>query len=124
MPSQETIKTISSTNHARGKVFRPRSGHSPLHRVAARTGRLKFNGAAIMTAQRLKANDVQDARPMRPRQGGLRSALVRVIGRLDAACARARARYALGELSDHTLHDIGLTWIHGYRECRTPLRHE
>jgi uncharacterized protein YjiS (DUF1127 family) len=89
-----------------------------------RTDRLEFNGADVMTAQPLKAKESSRARHMRSRRGGARSALARVVGLLHAARAKARSRSALDRLSHHTLHDIGLTWIHGYRECRRPFRHD
>jgi uncharacterized protein YjiS (DUF1127 family) len=77
-----------------------------------------------MTAEQLKANQSNYITYIRSQSGGLRSAMVRFVDLIWTWRAIARSRYALSQLSDHALKDVGLTRCDVYRECAKPFWRE
>ena len=68
-----------------------------------------------MTIEQLKAYAPRRAGSIGPRSKGFCAALLRLGDIIGSWADRARSRYALSQLSDHTLKDIGFTRADVYR---------
>jgi uncharacterized protein YjiS (DUF1127 family) len=77
-----------------------------------------------MAIEQFRANQPKSARSTGPRAKRRRSALFRLNSIIQTWRSRARSRYALSHLSDHTLKDLGLPRTDVYCKSVEPFRHE
>src|SRR5258708_18241121 len=71
---------------------------------------LQADGVTIMRTEQPIADRAECSSSVSPPDQRRRSDLLRLIDVICAWRTRARSRYALSQLSEHTLRDIGLTW--------------